>query len=238
MDPLFYSIAGFGALYGIFAIIWKAVGLQGKKRYESASSVMSFAHGLITLALAGKELLIHPFDLAAPNTEMQVLVMKVSTGYFLVDMMYLFSHGLTDVLYILHHFATITYMLTCLRVEHGALSCLALMVSGESTSPLQNIWLISKNCKEISHRSDRFYRYISMPYTYIYVFVRIFIGPPLCAYIIRFLITGMGSPAIPYNLAVFWSAIIVMTIIGSTMWARSLWLGLKKVRKTPMKKAD
>ena len=55
-----------------------------------------------------------------------------------------------DYLFVGHHLMTIGYMLSSLHIDRGGLSCLILMVLGESTSLFQNSWLISR---ELRHDS-------------------------------------------------------------------------------------
>ena len=55
-----------------------------------------------------------------------------------------------DFLFVGHHLMTTGYMMSSLYIGRGGLSCLVLMVLGESTSLFQNSWLISRELRRES----------------------------------------------------------------------------------------
>ena len=55
-----------------------------------------------------------------------------------------------DYLFVGHHMMTFGYMVSSLVINRGGLSCLILMVLGESTSLFQNSWLISRELRRQS----------------------------------------------------------------------------------------
>lgn len=58
-----------------------------------------------------------------------------------------------DFLFVGHHMMTTGYMMSSLYIGRGGLSCLVLMVLGESTSLFQNSWLISRELRRESRVS-------------------------------------------------------------------------------------
>ena len=66
----------------------------------------------------------------------------------LVDFfMFLLPFTPNDFLFVGHHLMTIGYMFSSLHINRGGLSCLILMVLGESTSLFQNSWLMSRELR-------------------------------------------------------------------------------------------
>ena len=69
-------------------------------------------------------------------------------AYMTTDfLLFLIPFTPTDFLFIAHHLMTIVYMMSALHLNRGGLSCLILMVLGESTSLFQNSWLISRELR-------------------------------------------------------------------------------------------
>ena len=67
--------------------------------------------------------------------------------------MFLLPFTPNDYLFVGHHLMTTGYMLSSLFIGRGGLSCLILMVLGESTSLFQNSWLISRELRRESRVS-------------------------------------------------------------------------------------
>ena len=78
----------------------------------------------------------------------------------IVDMfMFLLPFTPGDYLFVGHHFMTAAYMIMSLQVNRGGLSCLILMLLGESTSLFQNSWLIARELRrdnQVWHHSRQF----------------------------------------------------------------------------------
>ena len=72
-----------------------------------------------------------------------------SQAYFFLDTLHCLYYGL-DVLFVLHHIQTFSYMLWCNTLGRGAFSVMMLMSSGEVTSPVQNIWSLAKDSRATS----------------------------------------------------------------------------------------
>ena len=70
--------------------------------------------------------------------------------------MFLLPFTPNDYLFVGHHLMTTGYMLSSLLIGRGGLSCLILMVLGESTSLFQNSWLISRELRHDSRVSTAF----------------------------------------------------------------------------------
>lgn len=77
-------------------------------------------------------------------------------AYMIVDMfMFLLPYTPGDYLFVGHHIMTAAYMIMSLRINRGGLSCLILMVLGESTSLFQNSWLIARDLRNESKVSQQ-----------------------------------------------------------------------------------
>jgi len=75
----------------------------------------------------------------------------VEQAYMIIDFsMFLLPFTPNDFLFVGHHLMTIGYMMSSLYINRGGLSCLILMVLGESTSLFQNSWLISRELRRES----------------------------------------------------------------------------------------
>lgn len=180
---------------------------------------------------AGRECLIRPWLLAAPNTALQNKILEFSLAYFIVDSVHLILMS-PDTLFILHHIGGTFYMLSSRAyVKRGALSALSLMGAGELTSPLQNSWTLSRLCKKHSPFAERVYQAISLPFTLVYTVVRLGLGPYLVYEVAQFYVRGGADGVIPRWLAYTWSVIITLAELGSLAWVYMLWAGLIRFYK-------
>ena len=83
-----------------------------------------------------------------------VSIGAVLQAYMAVDFfMFLIPFTPGDYLFVGHHIMTFGYMVSSLVINRGGLSCLILMVLGESTSLFQNSWLISRELRRQSNVS-------------------------------------------------------------------------------------
>ncbi|DBA88032.1 TPA: hypothetical protein ACH3X1_005013 [Trebouxia sp. C0004] len=151
----------FTAVFAAAYIGWGLYGLSGKRRATLSSCVISIFHGIVTNIVAGAQLVSqYPFSLDAQNNNSANFIMQFSavrsvvtaaTAYMVVDFfLFLLPFTPDDFLFVGHHLMTTGYMMSSLFIGRGGLSCLVLMVLGESTSLFQNSWLISRELRQES----------------------------------------------------------------------------------------
>ncbi|XP_024543881.1 TLC domain-containing protein At5g14285-like [Selaginella moellendorffii] len=225
---LLYSVVLFAAIYGIsYQTLFRK--WRGIKRYEAASCAVSIIHGTTITALAGYNAWQSPWDLAAPNSATQNKILEYSTAYFLVDLAHYLLVAPGDYLFILHHIATSSYMISCRYfVGHGALSAMAMVAVGEATSPFQNIWTICRMGRDISPAMKTVYERLSPFFTVIFTVFRVGLGPVLVFRISKFYLSGAADGVIPRLLVRCWMAKSALALVGSLVWVYKLWAGLIK----------
>ncbi|KAL3135386.1 hypothetical protein ABBQ32_007570 [Trebouxia sp. C0010 RCD-2024] len=222
------GLTGFFAVsFAISYIAWGLYGLSGKKRGTLSSCDISILHGLLTCTLGFWQLSSNfPFSLDAPNNASTNLIMQLSAAYMAVDFfMFLIPFTPGDYLFVGHHIMTFGYMISSLVINRGGLSCLILMVLGESTSLFQNSWLISRELRRDSNVALRAFEMLSPIYTYVFLFVRSVVAPPV---VVWFAMTLMAATKLPFACRATWASFAVLTVAGSQMWSYKLWRGLKK----------
>uniref|UniRef100_A0A0D6QVR7 TLC domain-containing protein n=1 Tax=Araucaria cunninghamii TaxID=56994 RepID=A0A0D6QVR7_ARACU len=222
------SIVLFAALYafGYFVVFRK---WKGKNRFEAASCGISLVHGTITCLASVYDMLHSPWKLDAPNTLLENQIMEFSTAYFVVDLLHYLLVNPSDYLFIFHHFATSFYMLTCMYYTgHGGLSAISLIAAGEATSPLQNVWTVSRMARAESELANRVYTSLSPFFTVYFTFMRCIVGPYVTWNLASFYIAGKADAVIPRWLAYTWMITVFMAIFGSIIWVYKLWAGLIK----------
>ncbi|KAK9813156.1 hypothetical protein WJX72_009945 [[Myrmecia] bisecta] len=224
--PFFFAV--FAAIYFAAHIGWGMYGLKGRKKANLASCCMSLLHGSVTSASAAWQIYSHlPFSLDAPNNAAQDILMQFSTAYMLADeFLFLLPCTPDDYLFIFHHVVTVGYMLSSLFLRRGGLSCLILMFMGEITSPVQNTWFIGRDLRGTSKVANTVYELMSPPYTYIYLFVRSGVAPPLIAWFAWRLVT-LGGP-LPASVRYTWAFCAVLATTGSQIWSMKLFKGLQR----------
>eukprot|EP01018_Ginkgo_biloba_P020797 Gb_09304 [translate_table: standard] len=220
------SLGLFAALYafGYFVLFrsWK-----GKNRFEAASCGISLVHGTTTCLLSTYDMLKNPWKLDAPNTDLENKIMELSIAYFMVDLLHYLIVNPSDYLYIFHHIATSCYMSSCrYYTGHGGLSAISLVATGEATSPFQNVWTISRMARTESPLANRIYTLMSPYFTLFFTVMRCIVGPYLTWKLARFYFAGKADAVIPRWLAYTWMIIVILAILGSTVWVYKLWAGL------------
>lgn len=225
---LIYSIALFALVYAVgFLVLFR--NWIGRPRYEAASCCISFLHGTLSAILAARDLYLQGSDWAldAPNTPSQTRIMEYSMAYFAVDLLNYLYAAPDDYLFIGHHVATLTYMLSCRYfVGAGATSVMCLIAAGEATSPVQNVWTLARMSRDQHPLSARVYTALSPWFTVYFTLVRGVLGPYLVWELGRFYLAGGADGAIPRWLAYCWMFKITFAISGSMVWVYKLWLGL------------
>ncbi|XP_002993813.2 TLC domain-containing protein At5g14285 [Selaginella moellendorffii] len=200
------------------------------KRCRAASSSISFAHALVGASLAMADMVSSPWTLDAPNTAFQNRIMEWSMAYFIVDLFHYFLAVPEDHLFIAHHLATLTYMISCRYYTlHGAKSVMSLIAAGEATTPLQAIWTLARLAKDEFPVAERVYTALSPTFTLLFTIVRGMLGPFLLGKLASFYLWGRADTVIPRWLAWFWVFEVSFAVVGSMIWVFRLWRGLFKL---------
>lgn len=220
---LFTAVYFYGYFY-VFNKIWK-----GRSRYDAASCGISLTHGTVVAIMACYEIFSKDWQFDAPNTLFQNRIMEYSMAYFVVDLLNYFITAPDDYLFIGHHIATLTYMISCRYFTgHGAMSVMCLIAAGESTSPVQNIWTLARMAREDSPSAKKIYTNLSPFFTVYFTIVRGIFGPYLTWTIGKFYLSGGADAVVPRWLAYCWMFKIAFAIFGSLVWVYKLWVGLIK----------
>lgn len=220
---LFTAVYFLGYFF-VFHKLWK-----GRARYDAASCGISLTHGTVVAALACSEIFSQKWILDAPNTPFQNKIMEYSMAYFVVDLLNYLITAPDDYLFIGHHVATLTYMISCRYfIGHGAMSVMCLIAGGEVTSPVQNIWTLSRMAQDTSPTAKKIYKNLSPFFTVFFTIVRGGFGPYLTWSMGKFYLGGYADKIMPRWLAYCWMFKVAFAIFGSMVWVYKLWLGLIK----------
>ncbi|GAB2275425.1 hypothetical protein Dimus_010181 [Dionaea muscipula] len=217
--PIFLSIYTISYLY-IFRD-WKR-----KSRLEAASCATSLCHGTPALLMASLSLL-HDQNpsFASPNTQFQNRVLDYSIAYFILDLVHYLIFYPEDILFILHHLATLFVFVTCrYLVSHGAFAILVLLILAEVTSLLQNIWTLANSRRGEVQFAAKVYAFLSPPFYALYSLVRGFIGPYFVYTMGAFYVSGAADDVIPRWVWASWMAVVVSAIAVSILWIWNLFL--------------
>ena len=170
-------------------------------------------------------------NLDSQNTSFQNALMEFSSAYFIVDLLHYAIYVPDQVLFILHHIATTTYMFSCrFYTHHGAISVMFLLGLAESTSLIQNIWTIS-----LIYRYLKFHRFLNIFFIPVYTVARGVLGPLLTWKLCAFYLFGGADHVIPRWLVSYWMFTVVFAIAGSILWVSTLWAKLlsRIIQKRP-----
>lgn len=234
MEVLVGSVGVFSAIY-VLGYYWWVGGwrTRTKARHEAASCFMSLLHCSATTLLTGWNVAVTlqehdkgPWQqlLRAPNTPFQNTVMEFSIAYFVVDLMHYVLFVPEEALFVLHHVATSTYMLSCrYYTAHGGLSVMSLLGLAESTGFLQNLWFLS-----FLAGATRSFRLLDPIFLTFFTFVRGILGPLLTWRLCAFYFAGQADTVIPRWLAYYWMSTVILAITGSLFWVSTQWARLHK----------
>ncbi|GAV90434.1 adh_short domain-containing protein, partial [Cephalotus follicularis] len=166
-----------------------------------------------------------PQTFASPNTKSQNMVLEFSIAYFLMDLLHYIVFIPNDILFILHHLATIYVFVTCrYTVGHGALAILQLLILAEVTSACQNMWSLARFRKADVLAAAKLYEHLSAPFYAFYSVVRGFLGPLVVYKMGVFYLSGGADNLIPMWAWVSWMVVIVSAILVSILWVSNNWL--------------
>jgi hypothetical protein len=186
---------------------------------------MSIIHGTASTILTVYNLM-HIQDplnrLDAKNTPFQNALMEFSSAYFVIDLLHYAIYVPDQILFILHHIATTTYMFSCrFYTHHGAISVMALLGLAESTSLMQNIWSISS-----IYGYWKLHQILNVFFIPLYTIARGVLGPLLTWKLCVFYLPGGADHVIPRWLVSYWMFTVVFAITGSILWVSTKWVKL------------
>ena len=159
------------------------------------------------------------------NTSWQSFVVGVQLGFTLVDCVYLYLHWEGDKLYAMHHVFVILYEGSVVWLGRGAYSVLAFIFFAEVTSPVQQVWFISRRLKKGRPGTERVFNLTSPVYTVLYLLVRSVVGPPILGYITY---RAAQDSTLPPAVRAIWVTSFVTGYLGSQAWSLMLAKGFLK----------
>lgn len=227
--------AQLGMVFFVAFAFWSVWALTrdkpARQRAVFSSCMISILHAGTTSIIGSMEIYERwPLKLDGVNTERQMWLMQFSTAYMLVDLFFfLLPFTPDDFLFIGHHILTASYMLSSLWLGRGGISCLVLMVLGESTSWLQNGFYLSRDLRRDSATAMRLFKLISPAYTWLFVLVRTCMGPPIIGWLAKRLF--MKATTVPMGLRYFWAVSGILGVSGSQLWTYKLVRGFFKQRR-------
>ncbi|WCJ38687.1 TRAM LAG1 and CLN8 (TLC) lipid-sensing domain containing protein [Euphorbia peplus] len=215
---------------------------DSKQRKEASSSFMSLTHGTPAVFFALCALLdtrnSHTF--ASPNSNFHNRVLEFSMGYFIMDLVHYLVFFPNDILFILHHLATLYVFVTCRYIVHqGAYGILVLLILAEATSLCQNIWSICRFRKTDDPTAARLYEVLSPNFLAFYSVVRGILGPIFMFKMGVFYLSGENKGLVPGWAWISWMVVIVSAILVSILWVQNHWVRwLRERRRLEQKKVN
>ncbi|PIA51344.1 hypothetical protein AQUCO_01100281v1 [Aquilegia coerulea] len=223
--PIFFL--GFMIIY-VIAYFGVFRNWSPKLRPEASSCLISYAHGTPAVFLASFAIAAQAQSgFAAQNTDFQNTVLDYSIGYFLTDLLHYLYFYPSDILFIMHHLATLFVFITCrYLVLHGAFAILVLLILAEVTSFCQNTWTLASARRMDVPIAAKLYELMSPPFYVFYTVVRGFAGPMFVYQMGVFYLSGKADDVIPRWISVSWIVVVVVAISVSIMWIANLWAEL------------
>ena len=156
------------------------------------------------------------YNLIGDYKDNQIMLIDWSLSYFIADMYYVYLYN--NYVFLIHHTLGIIYMNI---FKHYPLSNLFLIsiLLPEIITPMLNIWTIGKIKKY------KYFDYINTSFTFIYIFIRVFVIILFNMYAFTEL---YNSEKIPANLKLCLFIITLIYCFGNIMWSMKLFNGYKK----------
>ncbi|XP_027359397.1 TLC domain-containing protein At5g14285-like [Abrus precatorius] len=218
-------------LIGYFIIFRK---WSSKTRPEASSCLISLFHGTPATILAVAAVFADSNrGFAAVNTPLQNLVLDYSTAYFVADLIHCVAFFAGDLLFVLHHLATLFVILTCRHVAfRGAFGVLSLLALAEVTSALQNAWALTRARRSDVAFAAKVFDALCVPFYGLYSMVRGVFGPYFVFKMVVFFFSGLAEGLIATWVWVSWVFVVSSAIVGSILWVFNLWVELYRERAT------
>ncbi|XVF02686.1 hypothetical protein REPUB_Repub04eG0196000 [Reevesia pubescens] len=230
--PSFFFFFLFIYLFGYF-LVFRNWGPN--HRPEASSCFISLAHGTPAVFMAVNALIINktpsPRIFASPNSVLDNIVLEYSISYFLIDLLHYLVFFPNDILFILHHLATLYVFLTCrYMVHHGAFSLLGLLILAEVTSLCQNIWSLAGFRRADVPAAAKLYEFLSPLFYAFYSVVRGIMGPLFVYKMGIFYQSRVADNQIPRWAWASWLVVIATAILVSIIWVFDHWMDWYKGR--------
>lgn len=228
--PTFFIFFLFLYLFAYFVVF----GNWGPKHQAEASScLISLGHGTpaVLLAIYGLTHTQAPSTLASPNTTFQNMVLEFSIAYFILDLLHYMIFFPSDVLFILHHLATLYVFITCRYVVcHGAYALLVLLVLAEVTSCCQNVWSLTSFRKNDVPTAAKLHEFLTPRFYAFYSVFRGILGPLFVFKMGVFYVSGEADAVIPKWAWISWMVVIGTAILVSISWVLNHWVDWHRER--------
>jgi hypothetical protein len=156
------------------------------------------------------------YNLITDYKDNQIMLIDWSLSYFIADMYYVYLYN--DYVFLIHHALGIIYMNVFKNYPLSNLFLISILLP-EITTPMLNIWTIGKIKKY------NYFNYINTPFTFIYIFIRVFL---IILFNIYAFIELYNSDKIPINITIFLFIISLIYCFGNIMWSMKLLNGYKK----------
>ncbi|KAL4853196.1 TLC domain-containing protein [Chlorella vulgaris] len=222
----------FGLLFLVSFVLWYyVVGVDRRKAAVLASCVISTVHGSL-VALGGYEQLLNwpSFQVDMRNTLQQKLLNEFSLGYMVADMLFfLLPFTPDDVVFMIHHSISAIYLVGCLLNGHGAIGCIMMFFLGEVTSPVFNVFSVSKELRHRYKAAQVVFDYTSPLFTVAFVGVRSIISPPVVAWFV--FTVWFRAKLIPTPWRIVMGSCVALGMVASQIWSYRLLRGYLKRRR-------
>ncbi|GMI17144.1 hypothetical protein TrLO_g10764 [Triparma laevis f. longispina] len=248
--PAYLQILFFGSLLTLTRFLWDHLVLvpngwqtaTDDKERECLGGLVALTHSTLLLGPLFGLLMTHPtmkpssqFSDSPPkwNYAAKTLI-SYTTSYMLQDAFWMLyystdpsqsaypSPGENDMMFLLHHLATILYMSSCRYIDAGHYSAMWLMWLGEVTNPVHNVYLLLEYAR-VNHPGENvevLFFYFSKAFALSYGLLRIFIGPLAGLWIVYDLIlTPAGRKNVGLVLGIIWAILIEEVLKGSFYYA-------------------
>lgn len=152
-------------------------------------------------------------------------VLDYSIAYFVMDLIHYMVFDPDEVLFVLHHLATLFVFVTCRYVVgRGGFGIIGLLVLAEVTSPLQNVWTLAGARQDEVGFARKVYDAVSVPFYGMYSVVRGVLGPLFVGWMGWYFVSGGADGVIPRWVWVLWLVVVVAAIGVSVLWVWNLWV--------------
>lgn len=212
---------------------------------EASASVVGIVHssllvpGLLVAFMTHKYNPSEHIDLS-PATHWKEYVdalLQFCTGYMIYDAVFIYMLRLDptssspwipelqadDILFLVHHFMTTTYMTLARAYQAGHMSAMMCMLLGEASNPLHNSYFICQIalkqdcCNGIGMQQFNFY--IETSFAFVYASLRTIIGPYYCVPMSwNLLFSNEAKQNLPIGIRCFWVFMIMAVLVGSYSW--------------------
>jgi hypothetical protein len=128
-----------------------------------------------------------------------------------------------DWLFLGHHLVTVLYMTSVRIIRAGHMSAMALMLFGEASAPIMNLWRISKTAVTLETADWLLaaHTWIEYAYAVLYICFRAVVGPACGAHLTSdLLLTKKGRMNVPVQLSIIWVAMCWGVMLGSFPWIK------------------